>query len=248
MFADMILVLSGFAAGALNAAAGGGTFIVFPALVWAGVSAIPANATATFASMPGYFAGAWGFRKDIHAEGSLRLWQLAVVTLLGGLTGALLLLVTPSDLFDGLVPWLLLLATALFAFGPRILAAQYRRGRSHAGPLAAALLFGLIGVYGGYFNGGLGILFLAGFGLIGFSDMNTMNGLKVLLSGLMAIFATLAFAAAGLIAWREGLIMAVATTAGGWLGARFARRLPQVWLRGGVIVTGLVMTAIFLAR
>ncbi len=248
MLAEVILVVSGFAAGALNAVAGGGTFITFPALVWLGVPPIPANATATFAAMPGYLGGAWGFRQDIRAEGSLRLWQLAAVTLLGGLIGALLLLVTPSDLFDGLVPWLLLLATGLFAFGPRLLAAQYRRGRGHAGPLAAALLLGAIGVYGGYFNGGLGILFLAGFGLVGFTDMNTMNGLKVLLSGLMAVFATATFAAAGLIAWREGLIMAVATTAGGWLGARFARRLPQAWLRGGVIATGLVMTAVFLAR
>lgn len=114
--------------------------------------------------------------------------------------------------------------------------------------MLSALLLGAIVVYGGYFNGGLGILFLAGFGLVGFLDMNTMNGLKVLLSGLMAIFATATFAAAGLIAWREGMIMALATTLGGWLGARFARQLPQAWLRAFVIVTGLAMTAIFLWR
>ena len=248
MLTEAILVLSGFAAGALNAVAGGGTFITFPALVWMGVPPIPANATATFAAMPGYLGGAWGFRQDIRAEGSLRLWQIALVTLVGGLIGALLLLVTPPDLFDGLVPWLLLLATGLFAFGPQILAALRKRGRGHAGPVLSALLLGAIGVYGGYFNGGLGILFLAGFGLVGFLDMNTMNGLKVLLSGLMAIFATATFAAAGLIAWREGMIMALATTLGGWLGARFARQLPQAWLRAFVIVTGLVMTAIFLWR
>lgn len=248
MLTEAILVLSGFAAGALNAVAGGGTFITFPALVWMGVPPIPANATATFAAMPGYLGGAWGFRQDIRSEGALRLWQIALVTLVGGLIGALLLLVTPPDLFDGLVPWLLLLATGLFAFGPQILAALRKRGRGHAGPVLSALLLGAIGVYGGYFNGGLGILFLAGFGLVGFLDMNTMNGLKVLLSGLMAIFATATFAAAGLIAWREGMIMALATTLGGWLGARFARQLPQAWLRAFVIVTGLAMTAIFLWR
>ncbi|OJY31707.1 MAG: hypothetical protein BGP11_08940 [Rhodobacterales bacterium 65-51] len=244
----LVLAVTGFVAGVLNSVAGGGTFLTFPALVWAGLPPVAANATATFAALPGYLGGAWGFRHDIRSEGALKLWQIIALSLVGSVTGALLLLVTPSDVFDGLVPVLLLVATGLFAFGPRLLATLRARGMGATGPgLSAALVF-VVAVYGGYFNGGLGILLLALFGLIGFTNLNTMNGLKVLLSGLMAVLSCAAFAIAGLIGWYEGLIMAAACTLGGWIGAGLARRMPVAVLRALIVVIGLGMAVVFFLR
>ena len=162
----------------------------------------------------------------------------------GGLIGAGLLLLTPARVFSGLVPWLLLLATALFAAGPWL--ARRNAGQGHP----AWRLPGLMGVaiYGGYFNGGLGILLMALYTLTGESRLNTVNALKNLNSFVLSLLSVAAFAVAGAIVWPQALWMMALATAGGWAGARLAKRLPVRWVRWLVMLTGLVMSGVFFVR
>lgn len=246
MFAIVVLWLAGVLAGALNAVAGGGTFLTFPALVFLGVPPIAANATATLAALPGYCGSAFAYRNDMAAEGTLRLRWIILTAAMGSITGAILLLVTPSNVFSAIVPWLLLTATLLFATGPRILRALAQSGVRQAGPAtSAAAIFG-VSIYGGYFNGGLGIMLLATFGLIGYVNLHGMNGLKNVLSALLSLLSAATFVLAGLIVWKEAAIMAGATLVGGYVGARLARRIVRTeLLRAGIVAVGTVMTAIF---
>jgi len=242
-----VLALAAFGAGVLNAIAGGGTFLTFPALVWTGVPPIAANATSALAVCPGYLGSALGFRAELAAlPRALRLREVAL-SALGGVAGALLLLVTPAKVFAGVVPWLLLFATVLFALGPRLAAWA---GGDHGGGLARWRLPALLAValYGGYFNGGLGILLMALYLLVGETRMNTVNALKNLNSFVLSVVSVVAFALGGAIVWRQALLMAVFATLGGFAGARLARRLPVAWVRAIVIVTGLAMSALFFAR
>jgi uncharacterized membrane protein YfcA len=246
---SVLLAVAAFAAGVLNAVAGGGSFLTFPALVWAGVPPIMANATSALAVSPGYLGSTLGFRPELRALPARRLWREMGLSAVGGVVGALLLLVTPASLFAGIVPWLLLFATALFAAGPWIAGRAAARSPGVAGPprwREAALL--AVAVYGGYFNGGLGILLMALYTVAGETRIHTVNALKNLNSLVLSWLSVGAFVLAGAIAWREGLLMMVAATAGGFFGARWSRRLPVAWVRRGVIVTGLVMSALFFAR
>ena len=246
MLSLAVLVVAGLAAGVLNAVAGGGTFLTFPALVWLGIPPVSANATATLTALPGYVASAWAFRRDIRPEGALRLRTMLALTVAGGLAGALLLMLTSDDVFSGVVPWLLLAATLLFAFGPRLMPLLSGRG---LGPAASAVALLAVSVYGGYFNGGLGIMLLATFGLMGFTNLHGMNGLKTLCSAILAIVAVAAYIAAGLIAWDAALALALATTAGGYLGGHFSRRIRNTAaLRAGIVAVGAVMTLVFFLR
>ncbi|SFP94962.1 sulfite exporter TauE/SafE family protein [Tranquillimonas alkanivorans] len=246
MFSLLVLTITGLLAGALNAVAGGGTFLSFPALIWLGVPPIMANATATLTAMPGYIGSAWAYRHDVAAEGTLRLGAIILVSVAGGLAGAALLLITPGDAFVGIVPWLLLAATCLFAAGPRILSVVRARGRGAAGPLLSATAILTVSIYGGYFNGGLGIMLLAVFGLIGFTNLHGMNGLKNLLSAVLSIVSVTTYATAGLIAWESALVLAIATTIGGYVGASQARRIQRTeLLRIGIVAVGAVMTVVF---
>jgi uncharacterized protein len=246
-FIDLLLVTAAFAAGVLNAVAGGGSFLTFPALVFAGVPPIVANATSALAVSPGYLGSTLGFKPELRALPTKRLGREMAIAAVGGVGGALLLLVTPARLFVGIVPWLLLFATALFAAGPWIA----RRAAASSGQgLARWREPGLLAVaiYGGYFNGGLGILLMALYTVTGESRIHTVNALKNLNSLVLSWLAVGAFVLAGAIAWREGLLMMVAATAGGFFGARWSKRLPAAWVRRGVIVTGLAMSAVFFAR
>jgi uncharacterized protein len=240
-----VLCLAAFGGGALNAVAGGGSFLTFPALVFTGAPPITANATGTVALLPGYVSGTWGFKEDLRAPPGLSLPLLLALSVAGGAAGATLLLVTPAPAFRRLVPWLLLAATALFALAPRLVRAARTerpgRGRAMAGVL-------LVSLYGGYFNGGLGVLLLALFALLGHEDLNAMNGLKNLASAALSAVAVAFYAAGGIVLWREGVLMMAGTTAGGYLGARAARRIPAPWLRAAIIATGLAMAAIFFVR
>lgn len=239
----LILSFAAFAGGMLNALAGGGSFLTLPALIYTGVPAVAANATGTFALLPGYFASVWGFRKDLGGPDCPSLIQLLVLATLGGGVGAVLLLVTPDTLFRSLVPWLLLAATALFAIGPWVIK---RLGRhSVAG---AALTTGVLlptCIYGGYFNGGLGIFLLAVFALLGMRNLNTMNGLKNLVSAQLTVIAVGIYIYGGTIVWRETLIMMVAATAGGYAGARVAYRIAPGIMRIFIMAVGLVMAGLF---
>lgn len=240
-----VLVAAAFAAGAMNAMAGGGSFLTLPALVYAGVPPVAANATGTAALLPGYASSAYGFRRDIRPVAGIGVGRLAAVSLAGGLAGAALLLLTPDGVFRAVVPWLLLAATALFAFGGRLSAGLRRLGAGGRGATLAGLL--AVSVYGGYFNGGLGILLLAQLGLSGLSDLNAMNGLKSLLSAVLTAVAVAAYAAGGAVHWPAAAVMVPAAVAGGYLGARLARRIPPGVLRAGIVAVGLCMTAAFLA-
>lgn len=243
-----LLALAAFAAGALNAVAGGGSFLTFPALVYVGVPPIVANATSALAVSPGYLGSTLGFKEELHALPRERLRREMAVAAIGGVLGALLLLITPARVFSGLVPWLLLFATGLFALGPS-LSRWAQQNHGEAGLLrwrTPGLM--LVSIYGGYFNGGLGILLLALYTVTGERSLNSANALKNLNSLVLSWLSVLAFVLAGAIAWPQGLWMMVCATAGGWFGARWAKRLPVSWLRLGVIATGVVMSALFFAR
>ncbi len=243
-----LLLAAAFVAGALNAVAGGGSFLTLPALVFTGVPTIAANATGTVALLPGYAAGALGFREDLQAPPGLSLRALTLLSLAGGTIGAVLLLNTDDRTFRIIVPWLLLAATLLFAVGPTLIrkakggqGGHVSIGRSAAGMMA-------VSIYGGYFNGGLGILLLALFGLLGQTNLNAMNGVKNLASLLLTAIAVVVYAWGGLVAWPQALVMMIAATAGGYFGARVARRIPAPALRAGIVATGLVMTVLFFLR
>jgi uncharacterized membrane protein YfcA len=251
-----LLAVAALGAGVLNAIAGGGSFLTFPALVATGVPPIVANATSAMAVAPGYLGSTLGFREEIAAQPRPRLWQEMAVVALGGVCGALLLLVTPSSVFSGLVPWLLGFATLLFALGPRLTA--WARGHQAGGAAQSAnasrlgagraIAIFAVATYGGYFNGGLGILLMAVYLLLGETNLNAVNALKNLNSLVLSVLSVAAFAVAGAIVWPQAVWMMVWATLGGWAGARLARRLPMAWVRAIVIVTGVVMTVLFAMR
>lgn len=241
-----ILAVAAFAAGMLNTVAGGGTFLTFPALVFAGIPPVAANATSAVAVFPGYLAGALGFRGELGRVDRTRLGRLAAVTLAGGLAGSLLLMVSSNETFSRIVPALLLVATLVFLFGDHLrrLASGLASGE---GAGAAAELF-LVSLYGGYFNGGLGIMLLALFSVWGMSDLHEMNGLKNGLSFVLSAISVTAFAVAGLVVWPQAVLMMAASTAGGYGGAPVARLLPRPLLRGLIALVGFGMTAVFALR
>jgi len=240
----LLLILAGYLAGVLNTIAGGGSFLTFPALVYAGIPPIAANATSAVAVLPGYLGGTLGFKRELKTLDRAMLVRLSLLGLAGGITGALLLLITPAAVFDIAVPFLLLGATLLFAFGNRLMSLLRRSGRPL--PMAPGLL--AVAVYGGYFNGGLGIMLLAQFAAAGMQELNLMNGLKNLLSFVLSSISVAAFAIAGIVEWPEALIMMIAATLGGYSGAGIARALPVAVVRAIVIAVGLVMTLVFLLK
>ena len=256
-----LLMAAALLAGALNAVAGGGSFLTLPALVFTGVPPVVANATGTVALLPGYIASAWALKDVMAPPPGLRMGQTMVLSLLGGAAGAALLLGTPNTTFARVVPWLLLAATALFALGPQIRAWSMRQATTtveatagHAPPSTAPSTFkaalGMLAValYGGYFNGGLGILCLALFGLLGQTQLHAMNGMKNLVSSLLTAIAVALYAAGGIVAWPQALVMMLAATVGGFAGAKLAQHIPATVLRWAIVATGLVMAGLFFAK
>src|SRR5688572_30622169 len=238
-------------AGAINSVAGGGTLITVPTLIWLGMPAINANATSTVALWPGSLSGAWGFRRELLAA-DRRLFALIVPSLIGGLSGAILLHQTPPDTFERLVPALILLSTCLFmAQEPlqrRFNLTASHNARSHW--LSWTMLFQLlVGIYGGYFGAGIGILMLAALSLMGHTDIHQMNGVKNLLAvcinGVAALYLALF---SGLVVWDDALIMACGAIGGGVAGASIARRLDRGTVRRIVVAIGLAMTVSMMAR
>lgn len=247
-FAIFILLGSAFMAGALNAVAGGGSFLTLPALVFTGMPTVAANATGTVALLPGYVSGVFGFREDLEAPPGLSMRTLSILSAIGGAIGAALLLLTEDRTFNKIVPWLLLVATMLFAIGPMLLRKARGSQAGHASPAKSAAGMLAVSIYGGYFNGGLGILLLALFGLLGQTRLNAMNGIKNLVSALLTAIAVAIYAWGGVVSWPHALVMMIAAAAGGYLGARIARQIPVPILRAGIVVTGLIMTILFFAR
>ncbi|CUK09923.1 Sulfite exporter TauE/SafE [Ruegeria denitrificans] len=246
MFEDVIIASAAFLAGVLNAIAGGGSFLTFPALVLVGVPPIPANATSAVAVFPGYLSGAAGFLPELRTYDRRALISLLGLSIVGGVAGALLLLVTPSEAFGFIVPWLLLFATLLFLFDKKI--RELTQSSKAASPIRRTLTTLAVTTYGGYFNGGLGIVLLALFSGLGFRDINLMNGLKNIASFILSGASVATFVLAGIVYYREAVIMMIAATIGGYVGARVARRLPVSAIRFIVIAVGFGMTAVFFAR
>ena len=238
----MILVAAAVG-GAVNSIAGGGTLITFPAIVALGVPPLVANATSTVALWPAAVGSMWGYRGYLAG---VRPWALrfAVPSLLGGALGAWLLLHTTARAFDRIVPFLVLAATVLFLLQETLLKRrQPATGTAEIVPerprwwfLAAQFL---VGVYGGYFGAGIGILMLAVLGFMGFANIHTMNGLKNWGGLLMNAVAAIMFAASGIVNWQVALAMAAGSVIGGYGGARLAQRVGQAPVRRAITVIGL---------
>ncbi|MEW5885969.1 MAG: sulfite exporter TauE/SafE family protein [Pseudomonadota bacterium] len=243
----LLLASAGFAAGALNAIAGGGSFLTLPALLVAGLPPIVANATSALAVSPGYLGSTLGFRAELAQLPRRRLLRETLLSAAGGVLGALLLLVTPAAVFRGLIPWLLLFATALFLLGPW-LARHWVAASASAAPRWRNPGLLAVATYGGYFNGGLGILLMALYSASGERNLHTANALKNLNSLVLSLLSVLTFVLAGVIAWGPALLMMATATLGGYVGARHARRLSMRTVRAVVVCTGLVMSALFFWR
>jgi uncharacterized membrane protein YfcA len=237
----------GFVASIANSVVGGGTFITFPALVFAGVPPLVANATSSVALTPGVFASGFAYREDLkRLAGALDLRWVFGVSLAGGLLGAFLLTHTPGTIFTALAPWLLLFATLLFTFGRPV--NSWLRKRVRLGQAGVFAIQFLIGIYGGYFGAGIGILILALLGVYGLSDLTAMNGLRTLLAASMNLVAIPAFVLGGIVDWPAALVMAAAAILGGYAGAAVARRMKPEHLRPLMVGLAWAMTLYFFLR
>jgi uncharacterized membrane protein YfcA len=239
------LAAAATAAGAINAVAGGGTLLTFPALLLCGTPPIIANATSTLALVIGTAGSIFGFRGQFAA---VRPWlgPLVPVSLLGGLLGSMLLTHTSNELFGRLVPFLILFATVLFlaqgAF--RRMAGQGAAAHPGQPSVWAAVAFQFaVALYGGFFGAGIGILMLASLGFLGLSDIHEMNALKNILSSLINLVAAAWFTASHLIDWPKMAVMTAGALAGYWLGAHYSQRIPQQRVRTIITVVGFTMSA-----
>lgn len=246
MDAFVLLFFAGLTAGAMNALAGGGSFVSLPALIAAGVPSVQANASSTVALYPGGIASAWAYRDGLGPVGAASLRSLLVVTLAGGVIGALLLLWTPSKTFDFVLPWLLLLAFLALSLGNRVGEWLRRRWRVPAWAMLA-IQFGL-GVYGGYFGGAVGIMMMAAWGLLDGRDLKSLNAPRTLMVSAANTMAMLIFVAARAVHWPETIVMLIAAAIGGYGGALIGRRLPARFVRAGTLLLTACITVAFFMR
>jgi len=241
----MLLLGAGFAAGTINALAGGGTIFTFSALIAVGLPPITANATSALSVLPGQIASTLAYRSEIRAV-ARRLLPFIIASALGGTAGGILLLATDPSVFRVLVPWLIFFATVLFALSPQIagvgerLAAR-RAGGSGPGPCATALQ-GAVAIYGGYFGAGMGIMMLATLSLTEGRDFHRLNAAKNVLACVMQGLAVIVFIASGAVDWPSVFVVASASIAGGWASVRVGKLIPQQAIRWGVIITGLTLS------
>ena len=236
----LAVLLAGFCGGAVNAVAGGGTNLSFPALLWLGLPPVTANATSAVALWPGSLSGALGFRRALRGV-EPRWWWLLLPSLLGGVLGALLLVEGPPRAFAAAAPWLVLGSTLLFAVEPALRRKLPALAGHHSLLLAHAAQL-VISVYGGYFGAGIGILMLASLGLSGVEDLAQATGLKNLLAAAIKGAAVVYLALGGAVVWGVAAVMAIGALAGGWAGADLAQRLSPRTLRAAILVLGALMT------
>lgn len=248
--------LAAFIAGMMNSVAGGGMLATFPTLIWIGIDPIGANVTSTVALWPGSLSAMVGFRREL---GDSRRWMLLLgaPSVLGGVIGARLLLLTPSPLFESIVPYLILFATILFATGEALTRRLRAGAHSHSDSDRSRKLAWrsvtitcqfFIALYGGYFGAGMGILMLAGLGLMGMADIHQMNALKNFFAMCINLVAATYFIACGRVAWPYAMVMTAGAIVGGYGGAGLARRLGRRFVRRAVVVIGLGMALSLLFR
>ena len=246
--AGLVLVAAAaMAAGLVNAVAGGGSLLSFPALVAAGLPGVTASATNTVALCPGYLGGTFAQRRDLAGQGD-RIRQLLPAGVVGGVAGAGLLLVSGERVFAVVVPFLLLFAVALLAFQDRLRAFVLARPHGAGGAVWAVVPIGLAAGYGGYFGAGLGVIVLAVLAVVIDDSLTRLNALKQLVSLAVNVSAAVAFLFSGRIDWTLTLVMAASALIGGMVGGAIASRVPAKLLRGVVVVAGLVLSAVYFAR
>ena len=233
--------------GGWNAIAGGATLFTFPALMAAGLPPIVANATNYLAMMPSNAAALPAYRAELKSVGSA-IWPLLIVSGLGAIVGSLLLLILDPSFFIALIPWLILAATALFAFGDTLRARLMAATGGDASRTVMLTALFLSSIYGGYFGAGLGIILLAIVQIMGFASFHVANSLKNLLATSFTLLSICIFGLGGLIAWPEALVMMAGSTLGGYFGGRFARLVNERYLRSAVIVFGLILAAVYFWR
>jgi uncharacterized membrane protein YfcA len=234
----VVLFLVAVWAGVQNALAGGGTFLTLPALMLTGMSALAANITSTVALFPGQVTSSWGGRHHVAGAGGLPFSALVIISLLGGVIGAVLLLVTPSSIFARMVPWLVLFATGVFAwgsFGPR------RDNSARLNRAGAGLAQFLIAIYGGYFGGGIGFLMLAALTAAGLSIRNA-SATKNVLAGVMNASAVAIFLFSPELHWLQAAVACAGAIIGGWIGGHMISRVSEKVLRIAAVAIGVALT------
>lgn len=246
-----ILGLSGMIAGIMNSAAGGGTFVAFPALIFLGISPIQANATATIATWPGTISTLIAYREELKDQYA-KIPKLAILSTIGGAIGSTVLLFISNKFFSDLVPYLLLIATLFFTARPTInrWIQSNKSIQAHTFLYVGSLqiLFILICIYGGFFGAGMGIMLLAIFGLMGMQNMHQMNALRSVIGACTNTITIIIFIVAGLVHWPQAIVMGVGTMLGGYTSARYFRRLSPEWMRKAVIIIAWAMTIYFFVR
>lgn len=243
IFHVLLLFVAGFLSGVVNAIAGGGTFLTFGAMTLGGLPPIVANATSSIIQLPGYITSALAYAKEIRADARNAV-VLGIISAIGGLAGALILLSLSNPSFRAMVPWLLIAATAIFAAGP-LLKPKARSDEHSIGPLGAAGQLAT-SIYGGFFGAGMGIMMLAVLGLATGGGYHRLNALKNFISIVIATIAIFVFAAGGVVSWLHAAIMVPGAALGGYSGVWAARRVPQAVIRALVVAVGLLLAAYYL--
>jgi uncharacterized membrane protein YfcA len=264
--AGILLFIAAMLGGTLNSVAGGGSFITVPSLIFSGVPPIQANTTSTVALWPGSVASITAYRRELARLNRVVILTLGITSLIGGILGAILLLSTSQSTFLYLLPYLMLIATLLFAFSPHITKllrnrsadtqnTEYSQGipdkastLSWRSMAAISFIQLIVAIYGGYFGGGIGIMILASLGIMGMENIHEMNALKTVLQTSINGVAVITFIIAGAVLWLQALVMVAGAIMGGYGGAYFARKLDPRVVRAFVILVGTSMTIYFFLR
>lgn len=244
----LLILLAGFAGGAINAVAGGGTNLTFPTLLWIGIAPVEANVTSAVALWPGGISGAWGFREKLVEIRKAWFW-LAVPSLIGGVVGAWLLVHTPQTIFRTIAPFLILASSILIAAQPwakKLLDIDPHGSRTAF--ISAIVIQLLIATYGGYFGSGIGLMMLVTLGLVGIHNIHHANALKNLLGVLLKGAAVAYFILAGSVVWIAALVMATGALLGGYAGARLAQRIPEILMRWVIAIFGISVAVLMILR
>lgn len=242
----LFIATAGLLAGTMNALAGGGSFVTLPALIAVGVPSTVANASSTVALFPGGLASVWAYRDGLRPIASVPIRKMSIVTVVGGLMGGLLLILTPSDAFDFILPWLLLTATLAIAFAQRI--GEAMRRRFTLGPSVVIGVQFVLGIYGGYFGGAVGLMMLAAWGLLDGADPKGLNPARTMMTSAANCAAIPLFIGSGMIAWGPMFAMLCGALIGGYCGALVGKRLDGRIVRALTILITVITTVIFFAR